>query len=74
MEFVGDLVGEPLDWLADVLGPLGEHLVHRQAGHVLASGRVEMLPQGDVRPSAGSVAAVAQRSGGGFSRPPGFHT
>jgi hypothetical protein len=41
MEFLRDLVGELLGWLADVLGPLGEHLVHRQAGHALASGRVE---------------------------------
>ena len=41
MEFLRDLAGELLGWLADVLGPLGEHLVHRQAGHTLASGRVE---------------------------------
>lgn len=41
MEFLRDLVGELLGWLADVLGPFGEHLVHRQAGHALASGRVE---------------------------------
>jgi hypothetical protein len=40
MEFLGDLVGEVLGWLADLLGPLGEHQVHRQAGRALAKGRV----------------------------------
>ena len=40
VEFVRDLIGELLGWLGDVLGPLGEHLVHRQAGHALAPGRV----------------------------------
>ena len=41
MEFLSDLVGGLLGWLAYLLGPLGEHLVHRQAGHALARGRVE---------------------------------
>jgi hypothetical protein len=36
VEFLRELLG----WLADLLGPLGEHLVHRQAGHALAQGRV----------------------------------
>src|SRR5262249_18873302 len=36
-----ELLHELLGWLADLLGPLGEHLVHRQAGHALAHGRVE---------------------------------
>jgi hypothetical protein len=40
MEFLRDLVGELLGWLVDLLGPLGDHLVHRQAGHALAQGRV----------------------------------
>jgi hypothetical protein len=41
MEFLCDLVGELLGWLAAVLGALGEHLVHRQAGQAVAVGRVE---------------------------------
>jgi hypothetical protein len=41
MQFLRDLLGGLLGWLADVLGPFGEHLVHRQAGHALAAGRVE---------------------------------
>ena len=41
VEFLRDLVGELLSWLTDLLGPLGEHLVHQQAGHALAQGRVE---------------------------------
>ena len=40
MEFLRDLVGELLGWLADLLGPLAEHLAHRQAGHALAHGRI----------------------------------
>src|SRR5262249_5363745 len=41
MEFLRDLVSELLSWFTDVLGPVGEHLVHRQTGHALARGRVE---------------------------------
>jgi len=41
MESLGDLVGELLGWLGDLLGPFGEDRVQRQAGHALAKGRVE---------------------------------
>jgi hypothetical protein len=40
VEFLRDLVGELLGWLADLLGPLGEHQVQRQAGHAIAQGRL----------------------------------
>ena len=41
MEVVGDLVGELLGWLGDLLGPLSEHRVRKQAGHGLARGRID---------------------------------
>jgi hypothetical protein len=41
VEFLAALVGGLLSWLGDLLGPLGEGLVHRQAGRALAAGRVE---------------------------------
>lgn len=40
VEFLAALVGGLLNWLGDLLGPLGEGLVHRQAGRALAAGRV----------------------------------
>src|SRR5262249_13044087 len=33
-----DLLGGLLGWFADLLPPLGEHLVHRQAGHAITRG------------------------------------
>jgi len=35
-----DLLGDLLGWFADLLAPLGEHLVHRQAGHAITQGRL----------------------------------
>src|SRR5260370_5812535 len=41
MESLGDLVGELLGWLGDLLGPFWEDRVQRQADHALAKGSVE---------------------------------
>jgi len=35
-----DLLGDLLGWFADLLAPLGEHLVDRQAGHAITQGRL----------------------------------
>jgi hypothetical protein len=35
-----DLLGDLLGWFADLLAPLGEHLVHRRAGHAITQGRL----------------------------------
>jgi hypothetical protein len=35
-----DLLGDLLGWFADLIAPLGEHLVHRQAGHAITRGRL----------------------------------
>jgi hypothetical protein len=35
-----DLLGQLTGFIADLFAPLGEHLVHRRAGHALAQGRL----------------------------------
>ena len=35
-----DLLAGLLSWFDDLLAPLGEHLVHRQAGHAITGGRL----------------------------------
>jgi hypothetical protein len=35
-----DLLADLLGWFADLLAPLGEHLVHRRAGHAITQGRL----------------------------------
>ncbi len=55
-----DLFGEAVSWFADLLAPLGEHLVHRQAGHALARGRLGC----SIKVMSGRQQGLAARGGG----------